>query len=91
MRIVLNAKAFANAATIVTVVFYVACWLISSLAPDLIFGLSKAWMHSINIESLKATTTISFETVLLGLFSISLLTWITMYATIWLYNQLAKK
>ncbi len=87
----LNVKAFANATTAVIVVFYIACWLLSTFAPDLIFGISKAWMHSINIESLRATSPMSLETVLWGLISISVLTWITTYATIWLYNKLAKK
>lgn len=87
----LNAKAFAHAATAVTAVFYIACLLLSSFAPDLIFAISKSWMHSINIESLRTTATISLETVLLGLISISVLTWITTYATIWLYNKWAKK
>jgi len=83
----LSAKTFANATTTIMVVFYIACWLISTLAPDLIFGIANAWMHSINIESLKATSAISFGTVLWGLISIGLLTWITTYATIRLYNK----
>lgn len=87
----LNAKAFSNAATTITVVFYTACWLLSSVAPDLIFSISESWLHSINIESLKATTIMSFGTAVFGLVSISFLTWITTYATIWLYNRWVKK
>lgn len=87
----LNTKAFANATTIVMSVFYIVCWLLSTLAPNLIFGISKAWLHSINIESLKTTTSMSYGTVLWGLISISVLTWVTTYATIWLYNKLVKK
>lgn len=87
----LNAKVFANATTVVIAVFYIACWLLSTLAPDLIFGISQAWLHSINIESLKTTTSMSFGTVLWGLISITVLTWITTYATIWLYNKWARK
>lgn len=87
----LNAKAFANATTAVTAVFYIACWALSALAPDLIFGIAKAWMHSINIETLKATVPMSFGTVLWGFVSITVLTWITTYATIWLYNKWAKR
>lgn len=87
----LNAKAFANATTVVMAIFYVMCWLLSSFAPELIFGISRAWLHSINIETLKATTAMSFGTALFGLISISLLTWVTAYATIWLYNKWVKK
>ncbi len=87
----LNAKAFANATTVVTGVFYAACWFVSSFAPILIFGIAKAWMHSINIESLRTTTSMSFGAVLWGLISISVLTWITTYAVIRLYNKWAGK
>jgi len=83
----LSAKTFAKATTTVMVVFYVACWLISTLAPDFIFGIANAWLHSISIESLKTTSAMSFGTVLWGLVSIGLLTWITTYATIRLYNK----
>lgn len=87
----LNAKAFAHAATAVTAVFYVACWILSVVAPDLIFAIANSWIHAISLDSLRTTTTMSFETVLLGLISISLLTWVTTYATIWLYNKWSKK
>ncbi len=87
----LNARAFANATTAVTAVFYATCWFLSSFAPNLIFGIAKAWMHSINIESLRATTSMSFGTILWGLISISLLTWVTTYAVIRLYNKWAGK
>lgn len=87
----LNAKAFAHAATVVTTVFYLACWLVSVTAPDLIFAIAKSWFHSINIESLQASIPMPLETVILGLITISALTWMTTYATIWLYNQWAKK
>lgn len=87
----LNAKAFASAVTLVTAIFYIACWLLSTLAPDLIFNIAKSWIHSLSIDSLRSTTAMSLESVLFGLITISILTWITTYATIWLYNILAKK
>lgn len=86
----LNAKAFANAVTAVTVAFYVACVLLSSLAPDLIFGIAKSWMHSINIESIKAAANPSFGSLLWGLVTLGGLTWVTTYGTIWFYNRWAK-
>lgn len=87
----LNAKAFAHAATLVTAVFYLVCLLISYVASDLVFSIAESWLHSISLESLKVATTISLGTAVLGLISISLLTWITTYATIWLYNYFAKR
>lgn len=87
----LNAKAFSNAVTLVTAVFYIACWALSTLAPDLIFNIAKSWIHSLNIDSLKSTTTMSWDSVILGLVTISVLVWVTTYTTIWLYNLWAKK
>lgn len=86
----LNAKAFANAVTAVTVVFYVACALLSFLAPDLIFSIGKAWMHTVNLESVKATFSPDFGSLIWGLVTIGGLTWVTTYGTIWLYNRWAK-
>ncbi len=82
----LNSMAFANAATVVTAVFYLVFILFSYLAPDLAFGVSKSWLHSMNLHSLKAESLIPIEKAVLGLVSLCLLTWVTVYATIWLYN-----
>ncbi|MBI2022643.1 hypothetical protein HYS97_02255 [Candidatus Daviesbacteria bacterium] len=87
----LNSKAFANAVTLVTAVFYVICLAISVAAPEFLFGIGRSWMHSINLEAIKATTTPSFQTSIWGLITISAVTWVTTFATIELYNRLAKK
>lgn len=86
----LNPKAFAHAATAVTAVFYIICWTLSSFAPDFVFALGNSWLHSINLESVKATNPISLTTGIIGLLSLSLLTWLTTYVTILLYNKWAK-
>lgn len=82
----LNALAFANAATVVTAVFYIVIVLFSYLAPELAYSISKSWFHSLALDSLKANTLIPAERALLGLVSLCLLTWVTTYAMIWLYN-----
>lgn len=87
----LNAKAFANAATVVTVVFYVICALLSYAAPDLIFSISRSWIHSINLESVRAPFNPDLWLLLWGLVSLAVITWVTTYATIALYNKWAKK
>lgn len=86
----LNAKAFANAMTIVTAVFYVACIMLSYVAPDILFSTAQSWTHSLNLSVLKTNNQISLTSTLWGLLTINLLTWTTTYATIWLYNKLAK-
>lgn len=87
----LNAKAFAHAMTVVTAAFYVICLLLSSLFPDIIFNIAKSWIHSISLESIKITEMIPINMMIVGLISISALTWITTYLTVKLYNILNKK
>jgi len=86
----LDAKAFANAATVVMAVWVVGCALLSYIVPDLLFNIAQSWMHTVNLESVKATFSPNIGTLLLGLVSATGLTWITTYATITLYNRLTR-
>ena len=87
----LNAKAFAPAATIVTAVFYAACATLSYVAPDFVAGIGNSWVHSLNLEAIKINTQPSLTILLYGLVTISAVTWVTTYALIEVYNRLAKK
>lgn len=82
--------AFANAATVIIAVFYIACAFVSFIAPDFIFGLANAWIHTLSLEALRVKAQLSFGTLVYGLLSISSLTWITTYALIELYNRWTK-
>lgn len=86
----LNAKAFANAVTIVTAVFYIICAALSYFAPDLIFSISRSWMHTVSLESVKTAFNPDLGTLIWGIVTISVLSWITAYATIYLYNSFKK-
>lgn len=86
----LNAKAFANAVAVVTAVFYIACAVLSFIAPDLIFIISRSWMHTINLEAVKAPFNPDIVTFVWGIATISVLAWVTTYATIYLYNSFKK-
>lgn len=86
----LDAKAFANAASAVMTVWVVVCALLSYVAPDLLFSVAQSWMHTINLESVKATFSPNLGLILWGLVSAVGLTWITTYGTITLYNKWAK-
>ena len=86
----LNTKAFANAATVIMAVFYIACALLSYISPNFIFGLANSWIHTLNIEAIRIDVQPNIGTLTYGLVSISLLTWVTTYAMIWLYNRWAK-
>jgi len=87
----LNSKAFANASTIVTAVFFAICATLSYVAPDFVAGIGNSWVHSLNLEAIKIKSQPSFITLLYGLVTISAVTWVTTYALIEVYNRLAKK
>ncbi|MEK9178629.1 MAG: DUF5676 family membrane protein [Patescibacteria group bacterium] len=87
----LNSKAFAHAATIVTAVFFAICAALSFVAPDFIVGLGNSWVHALNLEMIRTNTQPSFVTLIYGFVTISVVTWVTTYAVIELYNRLAKK
>lgn len=86
----LNAKAFANALTLVTAAFYVVCAALSYIAPDLIFSIARSWMHTVNMEGIRAEFIPDMGTLLFGVISISVVTWVSTYAAIALYNKWAK-
>lgn len=86
----LDAKAFANAASAVMAVWVVACAAVSFVAPDLLFSVAQSWMHTINLEPVKATVSPNLGSILWGLVSAVGLTWITTFGTITLYNKWAK-
>lgn len=86
----LNAKAFANASTVVALVLYVVCRVVSLIAPDFLFSIAKSWFHTFNMDTLKGTTPLEAGTFLFGGVSLAVLTWVTAYATIALYNRWAK-
>lgn len=86
----LNAKAFANAATVITAIFYLVCWLVSAIAPDLVYSFASAWIHTLNLESVRSSGAMPLGTAVYGLVSISTITWITTYVMIGLYNRWAK-
>lgn len=86
----LNAKAFANASTIVTVVLYVVCRIVSLVAPDFLFSIARSWFHTFSLDSSKGVTQMDIGTFVFGGVSLAVLVWITAYATIYLYNRWVK-
>lgn len=80
----------ANAAGTVMALFFVVCVLISYIAPDLLFTLAQSWMHTVNLQSIRSTFVLNFGNLLFGLVSSTVLTWITVYVTVYLYNRWSK-
>ncbi|OGD87681.1 hypothetical protein A2870_03145 [Candidatus Curtissbacteria bacterium RIFCSPHIGHO2_01_FULL_41_11] len=82
--------ALANAATIVGLGIYVACRVLTLVAPGLVFAVGRSWFHAIELESVQSATPIGIGTFLLGAITLSALIWITFYAFAQVYNRLAK-
>jgi len=87
----LNAKAFANAASAIMAIWVIVCALLSYLVPDLLFAVAQSWMHTINLDAVKTTFSPDLGSIVLGFISAAGLTWVTTYALIETYNRLAKK
>lgn len=86
----LNAKAFANAASVVMGIWVFACAALSYIAPDLLFSIAQSWMHTVNLETVKATFSPNLGSLLWGFISAVGLTWITTFGVISLYNKWTK-
>jgi hypothetical protein len=81
---------FANSVATLTAGIYVVCALLSYVAPDFIFNIGQSWVHSLNIETLRSTATLSLGSVVWGLLSITVLAWVLGYIFAWIYNRWAK-
>lgn len=83
----LNAKAFANAATTVGLAAYVVCRVLVLLVPDFMFSVAQSWFHTFNLNSVKAVESFNIGTFLLGAVTFGAFVWIMTYATVSLYNK----
>ena len=87
----LNSKAYANAATLVVVVASFICWVVTVVAPDFAFNLASSWMHMLNLNAVRMSSTASFGGALVGFVSLGVVVWVSVYAFAEVYNRLAKK
>lgn len=86
----LKPNALANAVTIVFIVAYVACALVSFTAPDLYFGVLSNIFHAFNLDAVKATTSMSLGSFIMGVVFFSAYVWVFTFASASLYNKFAK-
>lgn len=86
----LNSLALANALATVSLAAYIVCRVASLVAPDFLFVVGQSWFHTINLSATKGGDLLSLNSFLVGAISISVLAWITVYATAELYNRLTK-
>jgi len=86
----LNSKAFANAITIVSLTVYVVCRVLAQIAPGFLLKVSRSWFHTFD-WGINGQTQMDLGTFIFGAVVLGLLSWVTTYATIELYNKFAKK
>lgn len=86
----LEPKAFANAAAIIAVAASFICWLVTVVTPNLAFSIASSWMHMINLNAVRMSSTASFTDAFIGFATLGAIVWISVYALIALYNKLAK-
>lgn len=85
----LSASAFANASTLSVMGLYVICRLAFLLFPDLAMAVANSWFHGIDLTKI-ASFNVSPGSFILGLVSISAVTWITGYVFVRVYNLFIK-
>lgn len=81
----------ANSATIVVVVLSLICWVFVTVLPDFSFWIANSWFHMINLDIVQASQPVGFETAILGVISLGIVTWIAFYAFAEIYNRFTKK
>lgn len=86
----LKPYAFANSFATVGLVVYVLCWLLSAVAPDLLFAISKSWIHSLNLEAVKTVASLDLGSALLGAVTFGGFIWLISFAGAYLYNRWEK-
>ena len=82
--------ALANAATTVSLGIYVACRVLSLIAPDFLFNIAQSWFHTFSTESIRSVSPMNIGTFIFGAVTLAVLVWLTFYAGATLYNKLAK-
>lgn len=82
--------ALANAATTVSLGIYVACRVVSLVAPDFLFNVAQSWFHTFSTESVRSVSPMNIGTFIFGAITLSVLVWVTVYAGAVLYNKFAK-
>ncbi|KKS77719.1 MAG: hypothetical protein UV74_C0013G0095 [Candidatus Woesebacteria bacterium GW2011_GWB1_43_14] len=85
-----NPTATANALAATTGVVYVACRILVSLFPDLMFSVGQSWLHGIELTRL-GSWNLSLGTFTVGLASSVIFAWVIGYAFAVSYNYFSKR
>jgi hypothetical protein len=79
----------ANALATVVGAGYILCRLIAAVAPQFLFNVGQSWLHTVNLEPLRTTGSMSAGMFVLGLVTSVVVSWVAAYATAELYKRWA--
>lgn len=82
--------ALANSLTIVALIVYAFCRVLSLIAPDFLFSISNSWFHTFSLGGTKSTDPFSITAFIFGAVTLGLLVWGTAYLGAILYNKFAR-
>jgi uncharacterized protein DUF5676 len=82
--------ALANALAVVVGAGYVLCRLIAAVAPQVLFNVGQSWLHTVNLEPLRTSGSMSARMFGLGLVTSMVVAWVLAYATAELYELWAR-
>jgi uncharacterized protein DUF5676 len=84
-----NSRALAHAVATVVGVGYVLCRLIAAVAPGFLFNVGQSWFHTVNLEPLRTTGSMSTGMFFLGLVTSVVVSWVAAFGTAELYERWA--
>jgi len=84
----LNEKAFAGAAGILGGAYYIVCYVIAFMVPDLYKLVAQTWFHMLDLSSVWKDVP---EGLIVGLVSFVVMSWVSGWLLAWTYNRLVKK
>ncbi|MBM2826539.1 MAG: hypothetical protein HW403_603 [Dehalococcoidia bacterium] len=76
----------ANAVTVVALLVYVLCRVLSLVAPEVLATVARSWFHGLAVGTAPWPGFQGGE-FLLGLVTIGIFAWVTTASTAWLYKQ----
>jgi 2TM family of unknown function (DUF5676) len=90
VREMIKPRVLANAVATVVAAGYVLCRLLAAIAPGLLFNVGQSWFHTLDVEPIRAPSSMSVARFVLGLVSSVIVSWIGAYATAELYRRWAR-
>jgi uncharacterized protein DUF5676 len=80
----------ANAVAVVVGTGYILCRFIAAVAPQFLFNVGQSWLHTVNLEPLRTSGSMSTGMFVVGLVTIMVVSWVVAYTTAELYKLWAR-